>query len=136
VGLENGKMRRIALIVEDSEPYASTLEIALLGIRGLEVAYAASGQAAWKFLNGTDGGAVCAMLTDLHMPHMDGFELIERIRSSAQHARLPIIVLSGDTDPRTPSRICALGADAYFPKPYSPTAVKSKLEQLLHVQES
>ena len=65
---------------------------------------------------------------------MDGFELIEKVRSSHEKARLPIIVISGDTDPRTPERIYRLGADAYFSKPYSPTQVRQKLEQLLDGQ--
>ncbi len=50
------------------------------------------------------------------MPHMDGFEFIERIRAEPRHRHLPIIVVSGDTDPHTPERLTALGADAFFPK--------------------
>src|SRR5688572_18589094 len=125
-------MGRIVLIVEDTQQYASSLEIALSGISGLEVAYAATGAAALRYLESANGPAVCAMLTDLNMPQMDGFELIRLVRKTDRFARLPIIVLSGDTDPRTPARTRDLGADAYFPKPYSPTEVRNKLEQLLH----
>ena len=66
------------------------------------------------------------------MPLMDGFELIERLRSGDRHERLPVIVLSGDTDPETPGRIRRLGADAFFAKPYSPTEVRNKVEELLN----
>jgi CheY-like chemotaxis protein len=75
--------------------------------------------------------AVGAVVTDLNMPRMDGFEFIERIRAEPRHRRLPIIVVSGDTDPGTPGRLAALGANAFFPKPYSPAQVRLKLEQLL-----
>jgi CheY-like chemotaxis protein len=71
------------------------------------------------------------VVTDLNMPRMDGFEFIERIRAEPRHQRLPIIVVSGDTDPRTPARLASLGANAFFPKPYSPAQVRLKLEQLL-----
>jgi two-component system chemotaxis response regulator CheY len=71
------------------------------------------------------------VVTDLNMPRMDGFEFIERIRAEPRHRRLPIIVISGDTDPQTPERISALGANAFFSKPYSPAQVRLKLEQLL-----
>ena len=71
------------------------------------------------------------MVTDLNLPSMDGFELIERVRSDSRTARLPIVVISGDSDPRTPARIYGLGADAFFGKPYSPAQVRQKLEQLL-----
>jgi CheY-like chemotaxis protein len=65
------------------------------------------------------------------MPRMDGFEFIERIRAQPRHQRLPIIVVSGDTDPGTPERLESIGANAFFPKPYSPAQVRLKLEQLL-----
>ena len=77
------------------------------------------------------GGGICALVTDLHLPLMDGFELIERLRSDSRTARLPIIVISGDSDPRTPERLYRLGANAYFGKPYSPVQVRQKVEQLL-----
>ena len=66
------------------------------------------------------------------MPHMDGFELIERVRAGGPGTRVPIIVVSGDSDPDTPERVRRLGADAYFAKPYSPAAVRETLERLLH----
>ena len=46
-------------------------------------------------------------------------------------ARLPILLISGDSDPRVPSLALSSGANAWFPKPYSPSAVRRKLEELL-----
>jgi CheY-like chemotaxis protein len=66
------------------------------------------------------------------MPAMDGFELIGAVRADPRFVRLPVVVLSGDTDPRTPERLRALGVDAYFPKPYSPAEVRRKVEELIH----
>ena len=37
-----------------------------------------------------------------------------------------------DTDPETPARALGLGANAYFAKPYSPSAMRKKLEELIH----
>ncbi len=125
-------MSRIVLIVEDSQQCASNLEIALLAIPDVEVAYAGCGDEALAYLHGPNGDRVTALVTDLNMPRMDGFELIRALRSDGRHSRLPIVVLSGDADPRTPARIRELGADAFFPKPYSPAKVRAKVEQLLH----
>jgi CheY-like chemotaxis protein len=119
------------LIVEDSEGCATTLEVAFLGIPQISVVLAASAQDALRILE-KDNGAVCALVTDLNMPRMDGFELIERVRGDGRHGKLPIIVVSGDIDPETPHRIARLGADAFFTKPYSPAQVRQKLEQLLN----
>jgi two-component system, chemotaxis family, chemotaxis protein CheY len=121
---------RSVLIVEDSENSAATLEIALLGIPGLSVRLASSGLEALRILDREDG--IDAIVTDLNMPRMDGFELIRRVRQHQRLAATPIIVVSADTDPGTPDRIEALGVDAFFAKPYSPAKVRHKLEQILH----
>ena len=92
-------------------------------------AHAKSGRKAWQLLQREP---VSAIITDLHMPHMDGFELIERVRAAAPVSYVPIIVVSGDSDPDTPGKVRQLGADAYFAKPYSPAAVRDTLERLLH----
>jgi CheY-like chemotaxis protein len=120
------------LIVEDSENSAAILEIALSGIPGVSVLVAPSAAEALRILNG-DPDAVGVMVTDLNMPRMDGYELIRRVRADGRFSGMPIIVVSADTDPATPQRIAASGAEAYFPKPYSPALVRRKLEQLLKV---
>ena len=122
---------RVVLIVEDSQPMAVTLEIALLSIPGLDVAHAGSAQEALGYLEDADGETVGAVITDLNMPRMDGYQLIEHIRSHPRYARLPIIVLSGETDPNAPQRAKAAGADFYFAKPCSPAVVKVAVEQLV-----
>ena len=124
---------RTVLIVEDSDTSADTLEIALLSLPDVSVAHAASGRKAWQLIQNE---AVAAIVTDLHMPHMDGFELIERVRAAGGAAHVPIIVISGDSDPGTPEKVRRLGADAYFAKPYSPAAVRETLERLLHENSS
>jgi chemotaxis family two-component system sensor histidine kinase/response regulator PixL len=124
---------RTVLIVEDSDTSADTLEIALLSVPGVSIIHAATGRKAWQLIQNQ---GVAAIITDLHMPHMDGFELIERVRAAGGAAHLPIIVISGDSDPKTPERVRRLGADAYFAKPYSPAAVRETLERLLHENSS
>jgi CheY-like chemotaxis protein len=118
------------LIVEDSENSAAMLEIALLGMPGIAVLVAPTALDALRILNGPDS-AVRAIVTDLNMPRMDGFELIRRVRGDARLAATPIIVVSADTDPATPQKVADLGVRAFFSKPYSPTQVRRKIEQIL-----
>ena len=125
---------RTVLIVEDAESCATTLEIALLAIPHVNVRVAPTARQALDLL--AKAGGICAVVTDLNLPSMDGFEFIERLRSDSRTARLPIVVISGDSDPRTPERIYRLGADAFFGKPYSPAQVRQKLEQLLDANSS
>ena len=117
------------LIVEDAETCASTLEIIFSSIRGLKILVADSAEKAWELLESHND--IAALVTDLHMPGMDGFELIERVRKNQRHARLPIVVITGSTDPHVSDRLHLRGVDAVFAKPYSPVLVREKLEQLL-----
>ena len=121
---------RSVLVVEDSENSAAMLEIAFLGIPNIAVLLTESAVEAMRILDSGDTH-VNVIVTDLNMPRMDGFELIRRVRADRRLANLPIIVVSADTDPTTPSRIAELGVDAFFPKPFSPAQVRRKLEQLL-----
>jgi CheY-like chemotaxis protein len=118
-------------VVEDAETCATLLEVALVRIPGVAVTCARSGKEALQLL-GVPGTRVCAMVTDLNMPVLDGFELISRVRSDRRYAALPIIVVSGDTDPGTPERVAQLGVNAFFAKPYSPAIVRRALENIFN----
>lgn len=122
-------MLRKVLIVEDMDICAATLDIALSKLPELIVQSASTAEEALQIIL---GGDISALITDIHLPKMDGFELIRTIRSQPRFTHLPILVISGDSDPSTPARLHKLGADAYFPKPYSPAEVRHKLEQLIH----
>jgi CheY-like chemotaxis protein len=123
-------MPRIVLIVEDADTCASTLEIALSGMKDVSVITTPSGDEAWRLLE--DGvHQPTAIVTDLEMRGIDGFELIERVRGHRILGAVPIIVITGSADPEAPDRVRRLGADAFFTKPYSPVVVREKLEQLL-----
>ena len=123
---------KIALIVEDSAEMAETLAIALMSVPRIATHVVASAPDAVAFLNGTGGGTVCAVLTDINLPGMDGYELISAIRGGAAlRARLPILVISGETDPGAGAKALSLGANAFFAKPCSPGEVRKKLEELI-----
>ena len=122
-------MARTVLVVEDTELGRDALEVALMRVPDVRVRTVETAEEALRCLAEDD---ICALVTDLHLPHMDGFELIETVRAQPRRSSLPILVISGDTDPRTPARLAGLGANAYFSKPYSPAEVRSRLEQLLN----
>jgi two-component system, chemotaxis family, chemotaxis protein CheY len=121
---------RTVLIVDDADICATLLEFTLVEIPGIDVVRVTSGMEALQML-GDPGVRLCALVTDLNMPLMDGFELIAQVRSDVRYSRLPIIVVSGDVDPGTPSRVKRLGVDAFFSKPYSPASVRRSLLKLL-----
>jgi len=121
---------RTILIVEDNDTCAETLQIALETMPGLTTLVLRSPDAALAALR-NENNDVAALVTDLNMPRQNGFELIRLLRAEARYTHLPVLLISGDTDPYLPQHALARGADAFFSKPYSPAAVRRKLEQLL-----
>jgi CheY-like chemotaxis protein len=118
------------LIVEDNDDIAP-LEIALASIDRLAIMTLTDGRRALKLLQ-TGTSDLAAVITDLHLPFVDGFDLVAAIRAQERYRRLPIIVVSGDNDSEVRNRIRQLGADAFFTKPYSPAEIRHTLEGLLY----
>ena len=121
-------MKRVVLIVEDAETCRDTLEVALMELPDLAVQSVTSGEEALERLEDHE---ICALVTDLNLPAMDGCQLIEAVRLRLKRAGMPILVISGDSDPGLPARVTRLGANAYFAKPFSPAAVRHKLAELI-----
>ena len=123
-------MSRTVLVVEDADGIAP-LEMSLASLEGVTVLVLSSGRDALQLIRSVSL-ELAAVITDLHLPYVDGFELIEEIRKQHRYATLPVLVISGDTRPETPARVRRLGANAFFAKPYSPGAIRHSLEDLLH----
>ena len=121
-------MRRNVLVIDDVDTCASTLEVLFGAMQDVDVLTALSAERAWEIL---EHSPVSAIVTDLEMREMDGFELIERIRSHPLHHAVPIMVITGSSDPDAPRRAAGLGANAFFTKPYSAGRVREELEHLL-----
>ena len=125
-------MARMILIVEDADTAATTLEIALLSIPGVQVERVRDGLRALEYLAPGAGRAIDALVTDLELPFLDGFELIARLRSEPRFAGVPIVVVNGYSDPQAGERVRRLGASAYFAKPWSPLEVRQAVASLLN----
>jgi two-component system, chemotaxis family, chemotaxis protein CheY len=127
-------MSVLILVVDDTAYSREALALVLQSIPGVEVLTASTVVDALRVLNGQ--AAVSALFTDLNMPLIDGFELIEKVRAQSRFDKLPILVVSANAEPATPERVKRLGADAFFSKPYSPLALRQTLEQLLDAKQS
>jgi CheY-like chemotaxis protein len=122
-------LRHTVLLVEDESHFVSTMEIAFESETGPLLSHASTAEEALRILDSTE---IAAVITDINLPSMDGFELIARLRNQPHFAHLPILVTSGDPDPDFPERALSLGANAYFSKPYSPSAIRRKVKELIH----
>jgi CheY-like chemotaxis protein len=126
--------RRTILVVDDAPTSAVALELAFAPIEGVNVSAVPSALDAIRILRDL-GTSICAVITDIRMPVMDGFELIQFIRGDARFAATPVIVVTADADPDTVERSLRLGASACFAKPFSPIAVRQALERFLYAKQ-
>ena len=105
-----GRAHRI-LVIEDEGHVAGFIRDALTEI-GYAVTVAAGGADA---LNKVTDDAPDLVLLDLNLPDMPGFEVLDRLR--ARSPALPVVIVSGNTDPMMAEAALALGAVDYVTKP-------------------
>ncbi len=75
-----------------------------------------------------------AIILDLDMPEMNGFELINQLKQNPQTAGIPIVVASSRVFAEDQAKTLAAGAAKFLPKPIQFTDLLSTLESLLSVQ--
>jgi len=116
------------LVAEDNELNVAVL-LELLVPRGHRVEVAGDGQVALQHALRT-GASYDAMLLDLHMPELDGFEVVKAIReherATAHH--LPIIALTARSSKRDRERALDAGMDDFLSKPIQAEALWAALE--------
>jgi len=126
------------LIVEDNphiiEMYSYVLKkLAANELKGtvpLEVHFAPDGHNALNQLLATSFNLV---MTDLYMPVMDGFQLLERIRAEPSLSKMPVVAISaGGRDAQ--ERALKLGVDIYLRKPVKFAEVLETVKQLLRIK--
>ncbi|HKE87552.1 MAG TPA: ATP-binding protein [Vicinamibacterales bacterium] len=104
---------RRLLIVDDNRDAAETLSMLLTEL-GATVSVAFSGSEALAALDGSEPDAV---LLDIGMPGMDGYEVCRHIRSSARHGDVMLIALTGWGQDIDRERSKRAGFDHHFVKP-------------------
>jgi putative two-component system response regulator len=75
------------------------------------------------------------ILCDLHMPHLDGFAVMEQLGLASQEASyLPVIVLTADVSHEVRQRVLQMGAKDFLLKPFDHTEVLLRIKNLLHTR--
>ena len=105
------------VVVDDDEALATVLRTAL-SKAAYNVRSFSSGQAALTAI-GANPLATDVVLCDLHMPQMDGLQVLRRVRE--QWPEIPVVMMTGDTDARSAVGAMRLGAYDYLVKPFGDT---------------
>jgi CheY-like chemotaxis protein len=119
------------LVVDDDESYRELVVLTLEDHCGVERVhdFAAGGPLLQHLETSTEAPPVLALL-DLHMPDMDGLQLLHEIRRRAP--QLPVAFLSGAAEAREREACLAAGAIAFLLKPVAYADLVSSLHALIH----
>ena len=120
------------LLVDDSPANLLALE-AVLQALGEPLVRAGSGQEALRRLRDADFAAV---LLDVRMPGMDGFETARLIRAQRRSRRTPIIFVTADASDLSVEEAYAMGAVDFLTKPLVTSVLKAKLAFFVELHRS
>jgi diguanylate cyclase (GGDEF)-like protein len=115
------------LIVDDVADNRSVLA-RRFGRQGFQTIEAASGVQALELL---DQQGVSAVLLDVMMPGIDGFEVLRRIRKNHAESDLPVIMVTAKTDGSDVAEALRAGANDYITKPVDFTAALARVNMQL-----
>lgn len=119
------------LVVDDEPNIVLSLEF-LMEQAGFEVVTAEDGEQALARVNDSQPDL---LLLDISLPGISGFDVLERLRSEAATAQLPIIMLTAHGRDVEREKGMALGADDYITKPFSTQSLVEKVKALLSEEQ-
>jgi CheY-like chemotaxis protein len=117
------------LLVDDHEENLLALEVTL-ELPGVTLVKASSGAEALRCVL---RGSFAAILLDVSMPEMDGFEVARSLKSNPEYRTIPILAATGLCSWGDRQRCLAAGCDDYVAKPFTVQQLQQHLVSLLQI---
>jgi CheY-like chemotaxis protein len=124
-------MKKI-LVIEDDD--ALSWVISRILSSEYEIIVIKNGLEAMAWL--TSGNVPDLIVSDLHMPQLNGIELLKFLQHSGIYKEIPVIILSGDEDPEVMKQCRNLGAVKYILKPFGPELLMQDVEHALKIKST
>ena len=112
---DNGQAQYKILMIEDNESNSDILRF-IFEREGYQVELAIDGHAGERLIIRTPPPD--AVLLDVTLPFIDGFQLVQTIRRTAAWKHVPVVMLSGHANKSYIDQALRVGADEYFVKPF------------------
>jgi two-component system, chemotaxis family, chemotaxis protein CheY len=120
-------MEKTILIVDDSESIREVVNFTLENA-GYKVLSAHDGLDAMRHLNGQH---IDMVLTDLHMPNMDGLSLIKQVRATEGYKYIPILYLTTESQQSLKNEARQAGATGWIVKPFMPDKLLNAIAKII-----
>lgn len=95
------------------------------------VEMASDGDQVLELLGIADDAA--ALILDLHMPRMDGFAVMERMRQDGWMSRIPVLVITSEAAPEIENRCFELGVSDFIHKPFDESVVRQRVRNTVEL---
>ena len=115
------------LTVDDSASMRQMVDFTLKAA-GFEVTQAVDGQDA---LAKAGSAAFQAVITDVHMPNMDGISLIKELRKLPSFRFTPILLLTTESSPEKKAEGKTAGATGWLVKPFNPEQLVATVRKVI-----
>ena len=124
-------MKKKLLIVDDDLSILKLLNFILS--KEYEIVVKNNGMDAFSWLE--DGNIPELIISDLQMPYFDGQSFVKNIKISGLFRDIPVILLSAAHDLDEQVTKMPYNIDAYLPKPFNPTSLKSAISQVINIYD-
>jgi len=118
----------VILVVDDMEGMRRIIVNSLIKMGLKNVLLAVNGLEAWRLL---EGQPVDMVISDWNMPVMSGLELLQRIRATPRVAKLPVLMMTAETERHQVELAINAGVSGYMVKPFSMATLEAKLKKLM-----
>lgn len=125
----NTQSRPTILVVEDNPDLRDYIRLILR--EKYEVVTAENGRQALELLQQQPSTQNHLILSDLMMPVMDGFQLLEKLKSNNATAHIPVVMLTARAELDNKLKALRIGVDDYLIKPFNETELLLRIENLL-----
>lgn len=122
------KPRATLLIVEDNLEMQQYIQETLGEWYALQTAF--DGQAAWELLQNGESKPDL-IISDVMMPEMDGFTLLEKLKQDPALFSIPVVMLTARAEMADKLRALTIGVDDYLTKPFVPEELRVRVKNLL-----
>jgi len=116
--------RKPRILVVDDDEFFTALVVARLGVEGMQAIQCVSGRQA---IDMVEAQPLDAVVLDIGMPDVDGYQVLQHIRSTPATAHLPVVVLTGHSTLEDVEKGLAMGANYYLEKPFNGPELVVKL---------
>lgn len=125
-GLEPVPKETLRIAVVDDDPDIVKVIRVILTVHGMEVMEALSGMKGYMMIRNEKPDAV---LLDIMMPDIDGYEILRKIKLDPETSDIPVIFVSAKTGQEHVEMGLSLGAQGYVTKPFRPEDLVEAIEK-------